>query len=134
MPISTSQSPQSITGNTSIGSNGVNVAGAANIHQGYPSINVTSPIQSSNFTYIIPKPFQLESNSPDLPKLFFYSKDDHGNSIQMELVPEYQMSPHEALLLTRLVIAAQSGLSQQFSAFAFVKKNNLERHFKYSNG
>ncbi len=69
----------------------------------------------------------------DLPAYMFYCTDDAGRKIVMTLQPEYQITTFEAFLLTRMILATSSH-SSTFSPYLFAKKNNLERHFKYSNG
>lgn len=67
----------------------------------------------------------------ELPAIVFDCKDENGSIIKMELKPEGSIGTFEALqLMMMLQAATASPLS--FSPYLFVKKHNLERHFKFS--
>ena len=63
----------------------------------------------------------------DLPPISFRCEED-GKWFTLTLQPEHTMSPFECLLLTRLINAA---LPKSFNVIGFVRKNNLEKHFKF---
>jgi len=71
------------------------------------------------------------TDNPKLPSIDFHTHDDAGKSIKMTLLPEGQISAYESLQLMMLMQAAMTNPSS-FSVYHFVRKNNLERHFKYS--
>lgn len=72
---------------------------------------------------------RIYTNS-DLPETVFHTHDDSLKPIQMMLKPEYSVTAPEALKLTMMYFAAMH--SPMFSVYQYVKKNDLERHFKYS--
>lgn len=72
----------------------------------------------------------IQSISPDLPVLQWDHLDEHGQRISMTLAPESTLSAHEALKLSLLVMATNTN-PYSFSAYAYVKKHGLERHFNF---
>ena len=71
-------------------------------------------------------------NKPDLPELMIESMDENGRLVKMVLSPESSISPPEVTKLLMLVTTIMLQGVGGFSVYAYVKKNNLERHFKYS--
>ena len=72
----------------------------------------------------------LQSTNPELPKTVFNSFDSAGAPIRLTLDPEPNIAGSEALKLMMLLHAALSNPSA-FSVYMYVKKQNLERHFKF---
>ena len=71
------------------------------------------------------------STSPVLPNVTLIAHDENGKKVEMTLKPERSISAFEALhLIMMLMVYCDSPNS--FCPFAFVKANNLERHFKFS--
>lgn len=66
----------------------------------------------------------------DLPATVFHMHDDSQKEITMTLKPEYSITAPESMKIMMMLAAAI--YSPQFSVFQFVKKNDLERHFKYA--
>lgn len=71
------------------------------------------------------------SQSSDLPNISLMTWDENGNKVELTLKPEANISASDSLKLIMLVMA-MSAAPYEFSALAYVKKNNLERHFTYS--
>jgi hypothetical protein len=71
------------------------------------------------------------TDNPNLPGIEFHSHDDARNQITLTLKPEGTVTPYESLLITMLIQCASTNPSS-FSVFHFVRKNNLEKHFKYA--
>lgn len=71
-----------------------------------------------------------QSASPCLPSIVLEDKDEHRQMVTLTLAPEDAISAQEALKLMMLLISYKDQPSQ-FSALAYVKANNLERHFKF---
>lgn len=71
------------------------------------------------------------SDSPDLPDITINTSDEHGNPVVMKIAPESNISASECMKMTMLMTALMSGGSS-FNALAYVKKQNLERHFTFS--
>ena len=70
------------------------------------------------------------STSSDLPSVTLLSYDAAGNRIEMRLEPEASITAHESTKLLMLVISALYN-GDQFSSYEYVRKNDLERHFKF---
>ena len=71
------------------------------------------------------------SQSSDLPNISLTTWDENENEIVLTLKPEGNISAADSLKLVMLVMAV-SAAPYEFSALAYVKRNNLERHFTYS--
>ena len=84
--------------------------------------------KSSIVGYTISKP---QSNSPDLPDLVLKADDEHGRSVEITLSPDQDLSAHETLKIMMLIMAFVNE-PEIFNALNYIKKNNLERHFKYA--
>ena len=66
-----------------------------------------------------------------LPKIIFEMYDDrHHKNISMEMQPEGTISGYEALQLTMMLFIVVAEPTS-FSVLEYVRKNNLERHFKF---
>lgn len=63
----------------------------------------------------------------DLPSITFRCEED-GRWFTLRLQPEHTMTPFECLQLTRLI---SNTLPKSFDVIGFVRKNNLEKHFKF---
>lgn len=62
----------------------------------------------------------------DLPARVWRCEED-GKWFSLTLNPEHTMTPYEALLIMRLMYDAPKSLD----VIGFVRKNNLEKHFKF---
>lgn len=94
-------------------------------HGGYSTVITTSP----NYTNSKTNFDTPQSTSPDLPNLTLYGHD-FGKKIKLTLNPEQSVSPFEALQLTMLLMCYREQPSS-FCALAYIKKHNLEKHFKF---
>lgn len=74
---------------------------------------------------------EARSQLAELPEMTLMSWDENENEVQMTLTPEASITSSDALKIFMLVMAV-SVAPDEFCALAYVKKNNLERHFKYS--
>ena len=72
------------------------------------------------------------STSPILPEIVLEAHDENGKRIEMELIPERTISAFECLQIT-MMLMAYCDSPDSFCPLAFVKKNNLERHFKFAS-
>lgn len=71
------------------------------------------------------------SQEPDLPSIVFNGYDFDEKKIVMTLKPESTISTLEVFKILLLINAATHA-QHKFSVFAYIKKNNLERHFKFA--
>lgn len=71
------------------------------------------------------------NQDPDLPAIVFNGYDYDEKKISMSLQPESTISTVEAFKIMLLINAA-THTPHKFSTFAYIKKNNLERHFKFT--
>jgi hypothetical protein len=71
------------------------------------------------------------TDNPDLPSTVFTTYNDAGDRVTLTLAPESDISARESLLIARMIHAATTNPSS-FSVFHFVRKQNLERHFKFA--
>ncbi len=71
------------------------------------------------------------SQEADLPGVTFHGYDYEEKKIDMILNPESTISTLEAFKIMLLINAAQQS-PYKFSVYAYIKKNNLERHFKFA--
>ena len=78
----------------------------------------------------LPPPDLTFSQDDNLPDVVFDGHDFDSKKITMTLKPESTISTLEALKITML-INASARTPTKFSVFAYIKKNNLERHFKF---
>ena len=65
--------------------------------------------------------------SPDLPPISVIGHDG-DRMVKMILQPEQSISGYESVQIMMMLRACSSS---EFCPLAFVKKNNLERHFKF---
>lgn len=73
----------------------------------------------------------LQGDSSDLPALVIPTSDEFGNKVNMTLAPEQGIMVGDLTKLMMMCWAVNLNASS-FNALAYVKKNNLERHFTYS--
>lgn len=71
------------------------------------------------------------SQCDELPSFTFNGYDFEGKKITMIFKPEATISTLEVLKIMLLINAAANSPSK-FSVYAYIKKNNLERHFKFT--
>jgi hypothetical protein len=92
----------------------------------------TGHIHSGNYAYtgqlILEKAVPTD---PDLPSIRITGYDDQKNPVKMEVTPERSISAYESLQITMMLVTLTAG-ANDFNPLAFVKKNNLERHFSFS--
>ena len=120
-----------------VGSGSVSVSAGVAASNGF---TITAPGSSANGFYTFPSNTQrpnellsldlIMSQEADLPDVVFVSHDFDSKKITMTLKPEPTISTLEALKITML-INASARTPTKFSVFAYIKKNNLERHFKF---
>jgi hypothetical protein len=84
-----------------------------------------------NYTGQMAPSIKARSTDPDLPSIYLYGHDEAGNKVRMELIPERSISPYESIQLSMMLVCSAAG-ANDFCPLAFVKKNNLERHFSFS--
>lgn len=131
-------SPQQKQSNNSNPVYGANAGGFITIQPGSAAIgNMANQITGSQFSYTASNA-GLTLNMPDqkqtadLPPMIWDFKDDAGAMCKMELKPEGTIGAHEALQLMMLIQASSSS-PLSFSSYMYVKKHNLEKHFKFSS-
>ena len=122
----------------SIGSGNVTVANSNIVSNGFIA---AAPSNSANGFYNFPSSIQRMDEKPpldlilsqenNLPDVVFNGHDFDSKKITMTLKPEPTISVFEALKIT-LLINASARTPTKFSVFAYIKKNNLERHFKFT--
>lgn len=95
-------------------------------NQTYPASSSTIKLNENLANSVNPYPYV----NADLPVTVFNTRDDSLADIYMTLQPEYSITAPEALKIMMMLTAAI--YAPQFSVFQYVKKNDLERHFKYS--
>lgn len=93
-------------------------------HGGFPTITKAEPFATKV------KFVQSQSNNPKLPPIEIVSNDEHDVPITLRLEPESGIDPASTLKLVMMLTALSFG-GASFSAYAFIKENNLERHFKF---
>ena len=76
---------------------------------------------------VISKP---QSDSADLPDIVMEA-DEAGRKVTITLAPDSHLSAQEALKIMMLLMASATE-PESFNALNYIKKNNLERHFKYA--
>jgi len=128
-----SQQKQSNNSNPVYGANSAN-GGYATITSGH--LTASGQSSSSHYSFAgapsIPLALFVQNQTAELPAMVWELKDDAGQLCKMELKPEGTISAHEALLLTMMMQASASS-PLAFSPYMYVKKHNLERHFKFSS-
>ena len=71
-----------------------------------------------------------------LPSLTFFDYDEDGKYVKMELLVERDVTPYETYLLNTLLLLSTNQdnvvMMKGFSVLAFVRKNNLEKHFSFA--
>ena len=126
-------------GNGTIGGGGYSLngsptlGGTVTISAGGGAVYSIAPphgIVLSKADYDEPK-MKIQSDSDSLPIVMLQGEDDSGNWICMELQPEASINASDAFKLTQL-LRAYDRHSHEFSVYRYVKKHNLERHFKFS--
>lgn len=86
-------------------------------------------INSVSYAVSYGKPAQTQN--PDLPYIVLETYDINNTPVFMTMDPEYAtMTPAEVTKLLMLIFC-HTASSETFCALAFVKKNNLERHFTF---
>lgn len=83
----------------------------------------------NSITYTIAKP--PRSLSPTLPAIVFETEDDQRSTVYMKLQPENNISSIDTMKILMLIFCYAS-VPDDFNALAYVKANNLERHFTFS--
>jgi hypothetical protein len=73
---------------------------------------------------------QAKSRSPKLPPIIFEEHDDTGVLIRMTLTPDWQLTATDSLKISAMLFSAATQ-PYSFSAHAYVKANQLERHFTF---
>jgi hypothetical protein len=73
---------------------------------------------------------QAKSRSPKLPPIVFEEQDDTGVFIRMTLSPDWQLTANDSLKISMMLFSAATQ-PFSFSAHAYVKANQLERHFTF---
>lgn len=107
---------------------GINASGVMSAGSGAYTMNGAQSIQSMVGQLTL----DLTANQePDLPAIVFNGYDYDEKKISMSLQPESTISTVEAFKIILLINAA-THTPHKFSAFAYIKKNNLERHFKFA--
>ena len=96
-----------------------------------PQNTVQTYTSGSNFGYDTTSIKKTQSNSPDLPPMTIVTADEHGNRVDMTVSPEPNVSTGDCMKLLMLMFAVTVE-PESFNALAYVKKNSLERHFKYA--
>ena len=128
----------------------ITAGGAAHGHGFSPSVNVVSSGSGSltgtvygsgasngysvNSIQSMVGQFSVDlsyNQSPELPAVVFNGYDFDEKKIVMTLKPEATISTLEVFKILMLINAATQ-TPNKFSVFAFIKKNNLERHFKFA--
>ena len=109
----------------SIISNNLTVATSSNVSNGF----YTFPASVNRMSEQPPIDLIL-SQEANLPDVTFNGHDFDFKKITMILKPESTISTIEVLKITML-INASTRTPTKFSVFAYIKKNNLERHFKF---
>lgn len=69
--------------------------------------------------------------NPDLPPMQVLGHDGAGNKVWMEIQPERDITPFELFQVTTMIMAYSQ--DEDFCPYHFIKKNHLERHFKFSH-
>jgi hypothetical protein len=65
--------------------------------------------------------------------LFTFTGKEDGKFISLELAPERNITAYEQLLLSNIIATLTIGIFVSPEMFLwFVRKNNLERHFKFN--
>ena len=124
MPNTYSPTPQ----NTSYSSGPVNVPQSYGFSNGISSSDLIGTIAIAPSLPIVSISFD---GSLDI-KLTFNSSEN-GQNIKLQFAPEQSMSVNELMLIMMLSQLALSGnLRFQADVMSYVRKNNLERHFKIS--
>lgn len=72
-----------------------------------------------------------QKQTADLPSMVWDCRDENGTMIHMELKPEGTISASDSLKIMMLIQASTSH-PLLFSPYMYIKKHNLERHFKFS--
>ena len=119
------------SGSVSVSAGGVGSNGFTTVAAGSSSVNgfYTFPSNTQRPNELLSLDL-IMSQEADLPDVVFVSHDFDSKKITMTLKPEPTISTLEALKITML-INASTRTPTKFSVFAYIKKNNLERHFKF---
>lgn len=72
-----------------------------------------------------------QKQTADLPSIEWSCKDDTGQLIRMKLEPEGTISASDSLKIM-LLLQSSNAFPLAFSPYLYIKKHNLERHFKFS--
>ena len=109
-----------INGNTYMYSNGT-------ISSGNGSVGVSAQNISLDATYGMPS-----HTCDELPAMTFNTTDENGRAVTMTLSPESDISSRELTKIFMLSLSMIHGTGGRTNSLAYVKKHNLERHFKYA--
>lgn len=125
-------------GGGSVGSGNLSISAGSIVNNGFTTVAAGS--SSANGFYNFPSSIQrldelppldlIVSQEANLPDVTFNGHDFDLKKIAMILKPEPTISTFEALKIMML-INASARTPTKFSVFAYIKKNNLERHFKF---
>lgn len=118
-----------VYGSISVSAGGSISSSAIGNMAGHLANSTTSYSFSPVGTITIMTPEQKQT--AELPPISWECKDDSGNLIKMELRPEGTIGAHESLQLMML-LQSSTAFPLAFSPYLYVKKHNLERHFKFS--
>jgi hypothetical protein len=92
------------------------------------SPGLSTPIQANGAISItIGSPM---SQSADLPKITFLGHDENEKPVQMVLDIEPNITTNELMRVMMLMNVAMTNGTSSFSVYAYIKKHNLERHFR----
>lgn len=75
--------------------------------------------------------YVTSADSPDLPEMRIQTIDEHNRPVMMTLIPEPGISSSDTMKLMMLIMS-MTVAPEKFNALAYVKKQNLERHFKWT--
>lgn len=96
--------------------------------------NGTTSADYGNITYTVtPARNVLVITHPIDDPVFTFTGEENGQFINLELTPERDIKPYEQLLISNMISSIAIGVRPSCSAFMqYVRKHNLERHFKFT--
>lgn len=109
-------------------------SGTLSVYGGNGTITASSHHLSSIYTLGYKEDASTNnSTSAIFPSITFMSCDENQKQINLKLNPEFNsLSVQDALKLSMLLFTANSiNYNNSFSVYQFIKKNDLERHFKF---
>lgn len=87
------------------------------------------------------RPTMIVGWSNDDVETRFFGTDDLGNNIDATFAPEFDITASEHVKITQLMflittaaMTSSTGVLRQINSIAYIKKHNLERHFKMAAG